>query len=187
LDEGLLRLSVRQQTETEALHLSVGLGQDESGVAASVGGGGGGADRGGPAAAMRAGALDGIEGLLVTEGESQSMRKRRVQMSKQKQELVVVASLLDKTPNLGGLARTCEIFQASRLVLNDINVRNDTMFKQLAVTADRWIDMQQVCEESAFVGCAVVLSHLCLMYISSGGDCFMSNAAIDHNRDRHLC
>jgi tRNA guanosine-2'-O-methyltransferase len=88
-------------------------------------------------------ALAGIEGLM-TASESISLRKRRMQMSKEKQGLVVVASLLDKTPNLGGLARTCEIFQASRLVVNDMNVRNDTMFKQLAVTADRWIDMEQV-------------------------------------------
>lgn len=36
---------------------------------------------------------------------------------KSRQSLVVVASLLDKIPNLGGLARTSEIFGASKLVI----------------------------------------------------------------------
>lgn len=34
-------------------------------------------------------------------------------------------------PNLGGLARTCEIFGAKKLVLGNMKVINDPMFQQV--------------------------------------------------------
>ena len=35
--------------------------------------------------------------------------------------LTVVASLIDKIPNLGGLSRTCEVFAVSNLVLGSLD------------------------------------------------------------------
>jgi hypothetical protein len=52
--------------------------------------------------------------------------------------LVVVASLVDKMPNLAGLARTCEIFQATSLCVADrARTFADPVFKQVAALAPR--------------------------------------------------
>ena len=39
------------------------------------------------------------------------------------QPLIVFASFVNRTPNLGGLARTCEIFRAETLVVHDLAVK----------------------------------------------------------------
>jgi tRNA G18 (ribose-2'-O)-methylase SpoU len=43
-------------------------------------------------------------------------------------ELVIVASLIDKVPNLAGLARTAEVLGVGTLVLSDLRVANDQLF-----------------------------------------------------------
>ena len=61
-----------------------------------------------------------------------------------RQELIVVASLIDKLPNLAGLARTCEIFKASQLCLNDISITKQENFERIAVTAQKWVPIIEV-------------------------------------------
>ena len=39
------------------------------------------------------------------------------------QPLVVMASMVDKAPNLGGLARTCEVFRAQCMTVNDLRIK----------------------------------------------------------------
>jgi hypothetical protein len=56
--------------------------------------------------------------------------------------MVVVASLLEKVPNLGGLTRTCEIFQAEALVLGDLAVARDPEFTSVSVTAEHHVPMR---------------------------------------------
>lgn len=68
-----------------------------------------------------------------------------------RQSIVVVASLIDKAPNLGGLARTCEVFRAEELVLNNIKIKQQSLFKQISVTADRWMPMREVRKEHLLV------------------------------------
>lgn len=58
--------------------------------------------------------------------------------------VVVVASLVDKAPNLGGLARTCEIFRASKLVVSDARVAESREFKAVSMTAERWLPLESV-------------------------------------------
>lgn len=41
---------------------------------------------------------------------------------------MVVASLIDKVPNLAGLARTAEVLGAGTLVLSDLRVANESVF-----------------------------------------------------------
>jgi len=65
-----------------------------------------------------------------------------------KQRLCVCASLVDKVPNLGGLARTSEIFAAESLVVPDKRVKIDSTFKSLSVGASDWINMEEVKEEN---------------------------------------
>jgi len=61
-----------------------------------------------------------------------------------RQDLIVVASLLDKPANLGGLARTCEILGAAELILPDLAIISDPTFQSLCVTADMWVPMREV-------------------------------------------
>ena len=62
-----------------------------------------------------------------------------------RQQLIVVASLLDKVPNLAGLARTCEIFRAQSLVLADTSIiKRDPLFAAVSMTAEHWVSMTQV-------------------------------------------
>ena len=48
---------------------------------------------------------------------------------------------------MGGLCRTCEIFGASKLLLNDLRLTKDHTFKRLAVSSDQWMTMEEVKED----------------------------------------
>ncbi|WAR19994.1 TARB1-like protein [Mya arenaria] len=60
--------------------------------------------------------------------------------------LVVVTSLINKVPNLGGLCRTSEIFGVSEYVLGKLQYVEDTSFQGLSVTAHKWIPITEVHE-----------------------------------------
>ena len=79
----------------------------------------------------------------------EDLREKRIRNAagNRKQELIVCASLVDKAPNLGGLARTAEIFSANRLVIPDKSVCKMDNFKSLSVGAGDWIDIEEVKEE----------------------------------------
>uniref|UniRef100_A0A1B6LX73 tRNA (guanosine(18)-2'-O)-methyltransferase TARBP1 n=1 Tax=Graphocephala atropunctata TaxID=36148 RepID=A0A1B6LX73_9HEMI len=59
-------------------------------------------------------------------------------------ELVVVASLIDKVPNLGGLARSCEIFTAHSLVVASLEHTQDKLFASLSMSAEKHINIVEV-------------------------------------------
>lgn len=63
-------------------------------------------------------------------------------------DLIVVASLVDKSPNLGGICRLCDVLGVGTMTLHDIKVKNDPQFKSVAVTADYWMPMIEVKPES---------------------------------------
>jgi tRNA G18 (ribose-2'-O)-methylase SpoU len=63
----------------------------------------------------------------------------------------VVATLIDKAPNLAGLARTCEVLGAGALVLGDASVTSDPTFTAISVTAERWVPVMEV-PEAALLG-----------------------------------
>eukprot|EP00939_MAST-03C_sp_MAST-3C-sp1_P001245 g1245.t1 len=63
-----------------------------------------------------------------------------------RQQIIVVASLVDKVPNLAGLARTCEIFRANKLVIPDLKLAKEKLFSQISVTAAKWIPLEGVSE-----------------------------------------
>jgi tRNA G18 (ribose-2'-O)-methylase SpoU len=66
---------------------------------------------------------------------------------KKKQQLVVCATLVDKVPNLAGLARTSEIFAAQTLVIPNLLVKKQDDFKSISASANDWIDMEECKEE----------------------------------------
>lgn len=79
------------------------------------------------------------KGSMVDEEQRHLERSSRV-----RQSVVVCASLVDKIPNLGGLARTCEIFNIGQLLLGDMKITQDKSFQGVAVTADKWLPMAEV-------------------------------------------
>lgn len=80
--------------------------------------------------------------------ELEGLREKRMRNAAgcKKQNLIVCASLIDKVPNLGGLARTSEIFTADRLIVPDIKVTKMDNFKSLCAGAQDWIEIEE-CKE----------------------------------------
>ena len=64
----------------------------------------------------------------------------------ERQDIILVASLIDKVPNLAGLTRTCEVFRAAALVVADKRVMKDPAFASISVTAEQWVPLLEVAE-----------------------------------------
>ena len=64
--------------------------------------------------------------------------------SNQRGDLILIASLIDKATNLGGMCRTCEVFGAATLVISDKKFVDNTSFTSLSVSAERWMCIEEV-------------------------------------------
>ncbi|RXM34959.1 putative methyltransferase TARBP1 [Acipenser ruthenus] len=71
-------------------------------------------------------------------------QERAARLGKFSNALIVVASLIDKPTNLGGLCRTCEIFGASALVVSGLHYINDKQFQSLSVSSEHWLPLVEV-------------------------------------------
>ncbi|KAL3129874.1 tRNA ribose methylase [Cryptosporidium hominis] len=58
--------------------------------------------------------------------------------------LIVIGSLVDKVPNIAGITRTCEVFRANELLLSSKKVMNDPIFRQISVTAEKWLPINEL-------------------------------------------
>ncbi|KDP39960.1 hypothetical protein JCGZ_03491 [Jatropha curcas] len=97
------------------------------------------------------GSNKGYKQLLEIEKEDelldQSVQSRILTMERMKasrQHFILVASFLDRIPNLAGLARTCEVFKASGLAIADASILNDKQFQLISVTAEKWVPIIEV-------------------------------------------
>lgn len=59
-------------------------------------------------------------------------------------EIIMIGSFLDKLPNLAGLARSCEIFGVKTLYVPDLEALASPDFLNVAMTAERWLDIRQL-------------------------------------------
>ena len=64
--------------------------------------------------------------------------------SNQKGQLILIASLIDKPTNLGGMCRTCEVFGVGEMVISNRKVLEDRCFTSLSVSAERWLAIKEV-------------------------------------------
>ncbi|XP_063699772.1 uncharacterized protein LOC134830279 [Culicoides brevitarsis] len=64
--------------------------------------------------------------------------------SKSMTDLIVIATLITKQPNLGGLARTCEIFNVCQYVVGSLQQTETISFQSLSMSADKWLKMAEV-------------------------------------------
>lgn len=69
---------------------------------------------------------------------------------RQRNAIIMCAALIDKIPNLAGLARTSEIMNASCLVINNRAVCDTEEFKGVSVTSEKWLPMYEVPEKDLF-------------------------------------
>uniref|UniRef100_A0A3Q3WMJ0 tRNA (guanosine(18)-2'-O)-methyltransferase TARBP1 n=1 Tax=Mola mola TaxID=94237 RepID=A0A3Q3WMJ0_MOLML len=84
-------------------------------------------------------------GIQEQEAELQLVpQQRAARLGKLHGALLVVASLIDKPTNLGGLCRTCEIFGVSALVLDSLRHVSDKHFQSLSVSSELWLPLLEV-------------------------------------------
>ncbi|PHJ25471.1 rna family protein [Cystoisospora suis] len=84
---------------------------------------------------------EGLSPWLYVSGDRETLRRHL----RRRGDLVVVASLIDKVPNLAGLARTCEVFDAKKLVIHNRDVLTDPQFNTIGVSAHQWLPIEQAC------------------------------------------
>ncbi|TRY82531.1 hypothetical protein DNTS_005843, partial [Danionella cerebrum] len=83
--------------------------------------------------------------LSVHDQEPELVAEQRAsRLGKHSSRLLVVASLINKPTNLGGLCRTCEIFGAKALVLDNLRHVQDKQFQALSVSSELWLPMLEV-------------------------------------------
>ncbi|CDW83820.1 rrna methylase family [Stylonychia lemnae] len=75
---------------------------------------------------------------------------KRVYDNRKRNEIIMCASLIDKVPNLAGLARTSEIMNAACLVINNKAVCELEDFKGVSVTSEKWLPIVEVQEKNLY-------------------------------------
>ncbi|KAI7864646.1 hypothetical protein BDF14DRAFT_1987237 [Spinellus fusiger] len=85
------------------------------------------------------------EMMLETDAD---LTKTLVQKKRRRNDLIVVASLVDRIPNLAGLCRTCEIFNASQLAVYSLKIKEDPAFVNISVASEKWMPMIEVPEDN---------------------------------------
>jgi len=91
--------------------------------------------------------VNSAEEDLMSKAGLEPERMQKLHEHGPRQDIIFVASLVDKAPNLGGLARTCEVFQCAALVVNDMRIAKDPVFRSLSMTAELWVPIWEVPEQ----------------------------------------
>lgn len=81
---------------------------------------------------------------ICLDPDSKKKCRQKQLDSKGEEDLIFVASLLEKIPNIAGLCRTCEIFGVSTLIVGNKKIVNDSSFQSVSVTSDLWLQIDQV-------------------------------------------
>lgn len=94
---------------------------------------------------------DALQRMDIDEFESGTLEPalRAVERDgggRKRQQLIVVASLIDKLPNLAGLARTSEVFHLHSLVVPDASIVKEAQFQSISVSANLWMPIEEVPE-----------------------------------------
>ncbi|XP_058834020.1 uncharacterized protein LOC131691534 [Topomyia yanbarensis] len=58
--------------------------------------------------------------------------------------LIIVASLVNRPPNLGGLARSSEIFAVQQYIVNSLKDLENKEFQALSMTAEKWLNVAEL-------------------------------------------
>ena len=82
--------------------------------------------------------------VALSDGNSTFSSKRNTKTVQKSTKLILIASLVDKATNLGGLCRTCEVFGVDEYVVGSLAVVKDPNFTNLSLTAQQWMQMKEV-------------------------------------------
>ena len=80
--------------------------------------------------------------------ENYKKQTRQNAAGRNRQSLVVCASLIEKVANLGGITRTAEIFAAEKVLVPDAKIRKMDNFKTISVGAGEWIEIEELRENA---------------------------------------
>ena len=94
--------------------------------------------------------LPDVDSLAVSSAAAAG-RKKSTQSTTN--DLIVIASLIDRVPNLGGLCRTCEVLGAKQFVISTLRVTEEKDFSSLSVSAEKWIKVTEVIRYLTFNIC----------------------------------
>ncbi|GAM18654.1 hypothetical protein SAMD00019534_018290 [Acytostelium subglobosum LB1] len=61
-----------------------------------------------------------------------------------RQEMIVVGTFIENTPNIAGLIRTSEIFNVTEVAIPNIKLLQDPQFQRVSVAADKWVPISEV-------------------------------------------
>ncbi|CAM9812077.1 unnamed protein product, partial [Hapterophycus canaliculatus] len=70
--------------------------------------------------------------------------ERSTAAGRTRQPVVMCASLVDKVPNIAGLARTSEIFAAAKLIVPDKRILKNPAFSKISTGAEQWLPVEEV-------------------------------------------
>lgn len=68
----------------------------------------------------------------------------KMENSESKSNFILVASLVEKHANLGGLSRTCEVFGVKDLVVNNSKIKTSKEFTSLTMSSENWVNMIEI-------------------------------------------
>ena len=74
--------------------------------------------------------------------EKYKQQKLQNAAGRNRQSLIVCASLIDKVTNLAGITRTAEIFAADKVMVPDSKIRKMDNFKSISVGAGEWVTIE---------------------------------------------
>uniref|UniRef100_A0A915PFS3 tRNA/rRNA methyltransferase SpoU type domain-containing protein n=1 Tax=Setaria digitata TaxID=48799 RepID=A0A915PFS3_9BILA len=88
--------------------------------------------------------IQGSDSVLETSGIQRKFNAVNVnRVSLEGVSLIVVASLLDKAANLGGICRTCEVLGVEKLIVADLSKIKDRNFMALSMSSENWMNLEQ--------------------------------------------
>lgn len=62
-------------------------------------------------------------------------------VQRKRNNLILIATLINSPANLGGLTRTSEICGIERIVLDDIKITSNKEYKSLSLSAEKWVEI----------------------------------------------
>lgn len=83
--------------------------------------------------------------------ENYKQQKRQNAAGRNRQSLIICASLIDKVTNLAGITRTAEIFAAEKVIVPDSQVRKMDNFKTMSVGAGEWVTIEGKCHDNIII------------------------------------
>lgn len=82
--------------------------------------------------------------LVPTQQDLDDLNTRKKLRLENAGGLILVSTLIDKGTNLGGISRTCEIFNVRELIVGSIRHLEDKNFQTLSVTSEKWLNIKEV-------------------------------------------